>query len=807
MDPKTHHALLVAINRYPGLSDLRGPENDAAALAAWLKGPGGLDAERVKIIKSSDFAAVADPYDANPTDSQIKKQLNAWLKDAQGNWHERVGERLYLFFAGHGFTAGSLTDPALFTAQAQLDDRAHIAAYRYAAKIANAGFFDEIVLLMDCCQDVLKASAVTEPSWSPPDRSASGRVKTMLAFGAPRGHKAFEDPPPPAGAAAAPPVHGYFSSLFLEALDTAPADALGQVSARSVEEHFSGLWKLRYLPKVNYEPPFQAPRDMVLYVRPPAALAPAARSVPPPAAAPLPTAPAAAARGSARSAGPAPREVNIELPDLGAQIHIVDDLRHRIVARSARSMRLKLPPGSYRAQVQMGGVLHEEPFVVEPRAVSRNSLGGGRAPAASTQVELRLPQIEFASPTPAGWSRSHHEYHLGPCGNLLDRAGERARQHPPTPATEATLFVFARDSAHPIGKPWKMAPALRAALRLRRLGAAGAQAPVGVTFEANEREGWCSFTQALPSGTWLLGARRRLREHWIWDELVIEVAPNWRTEVYFDCIDDAQDGRRYDVDNAALRVVPREAGDRLADDAWRRTELLRVALAAARAAAPDDVPMPAVDPDELGPMGTLYAAALETFERRPDIERLRAQLQWLRERWSARAADLALLQRWSDVQAAPRASPAPLVLADDAVPSLERNWALLGDPALAAALAPAMQRRIAPWRTVGGTQVQMQHPEVDQAALPRNVAPLPTAGGAPDLARIAAVLGRPDPFASPLHQSLRSALIDARDEPAPALERAAADVARAAGIGAEALRDVLEDLWECAAPVQAQVSA
>ncbi|MCK7495133.1 MAG: hypothetical protein MZW92_31595 [Comamonadaceae bacterium] len=38
------------------------------------------------------------------------------------------------------------------------DDRTHIAAYRYAAKIANAGFFDEIVLVMDCCQDVLKAA-------------------------------------------------------------------------------------------------------------------------------------------------------------------------------------------------------------------------------------------------------------------------------------------------------------------------------------------------------------------------------------------------------------------------------------------------------------------------------------------------------------------------------------------------------------------------------------------------------------------------------------------------------------------------
>lgn len=780
MDPKSHYALLVAINRYPGLSDLAGPENDAEAFARWLKQTGGLDDDHVKVVKSSDFAPVSDPYDANPTDSHIKKALNGWLKDGQGQWRDRVGERLYLFFAGHGFTAGSLTDPALFTAQAQLDDRTHIAAYRYAAKIANAGFFDEIVLVMDCCQDVLKAAAVTEPSWSPPDRAASGRVKTMVALGAPRGHKAFEDKPaaPPAGAPPAPPVHGYFSQVFLEALKTAPADAQGDVTARAVEDRFDQIWQATYLQKTGYAPPFTAPKGLVLYHK----------------AAAAPSPPDGLLGGTVARVK---REVTIGLPDLGAELRVFD-ARRRLVARSDRGLKLELPVGRYRARVRVGGIIGERDFEVERPQGKLNKLEYAREPEPGAGMKLEMPALDFVSPVPAGWSRSHHEYQMGPCGSLLDRAGADAG----TAAGDATLFVFARDSEHRSG-PWKMALELRRALRLQRLVADGASEEVALQIEADDGAAWCSFTQPLQSGTWLLGARRRLRGRWVWDEIVLHVAAGWRTEVYLDAIDDTEAGRRYDLDDAALFVAPRTAGSLYGSEAVRRTELLRAALVRAAGSGDADDPMPEFDPDTLGPAGVLYAAALETLEAVPGTVQLGRWLRWLHHRWSPHSADVRLLERWLAAQGRRRdeAPPPPLTLAGDAVPMLAGSYALLARPEVAAALAPAVQHRVAMWRTTGGLWVQTQQPEDGAAAAPAAAAALPRrADGTPDLQRIAAALGRPNPALSPLHQMLRGALIDARDEADPAaLAAAAAGVARAAAVGDDTLHEVLADLWRLSA--------
>jgi uncharacterized caspase-like protein len=222
MPKQDHYAILVAINFYPGIGNLKGPENDANDFRNWLLDPDGGDVaeENIKLICSSDFAVVEDPYDASPTETNFKKALDAWLKVNSKTWRERVGERLYLFLAGHGFTSGSISQPALFTAQASASDTAHIAAYHYAAKIQNAGFFDELVFVMDCCQDVLKASAVNEPTWLAPDRER--QTLTMNALGAPRGKKAYEANPH-----APPPIRGFFSSVFLEALRTAPNDEQG----------------------------------------------------------------------------------------------------------------------------------------------------------------------------------------------------------------------------------------------------------------------------------------------------------------------------------------------------------------------------------------------------------------------------------------------------------------------------------------------------------------------------------------------------------------------------------------------------
>jgi len=273
MPLQDHYAVLLAINLYPGLRNLGGPENDIDAFADWLKDPNGGNVEpnNIKIVKSSGFPAAADPSDANPQETEFKKCLDKLMRDPARNWLNRVGTRLYLYMAGHGFTSGSLEDPALFSASAQNGDAAHIAGLRYASKIANAGFFDEVVLVMDCCQDVLKASLVLEPTWSPPDRNKSAQVKLMQAFGAPRGQAAFERELTPGGA-----KRGYFSTVLIEALRSAkPNPATGFVTGTTLKEQFQQLWNDSYKAITNYVPPITPPKglDIDLFPRAPAAAA------------------------------------------------------------------------------------------------------------------------------------------------------------------------------------------------------------------------------------------------------------------------------------------------------------------------------------------------------------------------------------------------------------------------------------------------------------------------------------------------------------------------------------------------------
>jgi hypothetical protein len=265
-----HYAVLLGINLYPGLRNLGGPENDIEAFAEWLRDPNGGNVEpnNIKIVKSSNFQAAADPNIANPQERAFISCLDQLVRDPARNWRNRVGTRLYIYMAGHGFTAGSsVSDPALFSAAAQNGDTAHIAGFRYASKIANAGFFDEIILVMDCCQDVLKASQVVEPTWSPPDRNKTLDVKLLQAYGAPRGQAAFEREETPGG-----PKRGYFSTVFIEALRSAKANpAKGFVTGTTLKDQFQQLWNDQYKAKTGYDPPLIPPSglDIELFARSP----------------------------------------------------------------------------------------------------------------------------------------------------------------------------------------------------------------------------------------------------------------------------------------------------------------------------------------------------------------------------------------------------------------------------------------------------------------------------------------------------------------------------------------------------------
>ena len=165
-------AIVVGVWCYPGLDDLRGPENDAVAFANWLGKPDGGDVPpgpsqrpQIQLILSSDFHPPFGTVNAaQPTREGIERALDLLQEVAEENKQNnkglRVGRRLYLYFAGHGF-GPKLDESALLTANATPSRvRYHIAGRSWADWFHVANYFDEVVLFMDCCRNVFSNAPI-----------------------------------------------------------------------------------------------------------------------------------------------------------------------------------------------------------------------------------------------------------------------------------------------------------------------------------------------------------------------------------------------------------------------------------------------------------------------------------------------------------------------------------------------------------------------------------------------------------------------------------------------------------------------
>jgi hypothetical protein len=147
-------AIVVGINRYPGLTPLEGPENDAKEFASWLT-EGEESTGRTcdaQIIVSSQFELTNDPASAKPMVSEVDQAFNRIFQRGK-KLDERLGRRLTIFLAGHGFTS-ERSGIALLTAEATADTLGfHIPGRRYADSFLSSGMFEEVVLFMDSCRD------------------------------------------------------------------------------------------------------------------------------------------------------------------------------------------------------------------------------------------------------------------------------------------------------------------------------------------------------------------------------------------------------------------------------------------------------------------------------------------------------------------------------------------------------------------------------------------------------------------------------------------------------------------------------
>jgi hypothetical protein len=271
-------AVMAAVSRYPGWPnrDLQGPVNDLADFALWLleKNGGGIPqgnaSELVAWLKApnqpapSTFSVQSQVlFFVSPGGSQaqtmtienavpVTERVEAALlglhrrgvKARSGVGNPRIGRRLYIFLAGHGFqpSAFGKYETALLMADATADEPGlHVLGRAYADHFVDSNIFDEVVLIMDCCREPNEIVPVRNtPFRRFTGPSAPRPNKAFCAFATGGGQESREITCDVNGKSV---VRGVFTKALLEGLRGAQGS--GPVTAPSLER-----WVLERVPKL-----------------------------------------------------------------------------------------------------------------------------------------------------------------------------------------------------------------------------------------------------------------------------------------------------------------------------------------------------------------------------------------------------------------------------------------------------------------------------------------------------------------------------------------------------------------------------
>jgi len=285
--------------------------------------------------------------------------------------------------------------------------------------------------------------------------------------------------------------------------------------------------------------------------------------------------------------------------------------------------------------------------------------------------------------------------------------------------------------------------------------------------------------------------------------MVLTLASSWwRTEVYLDSVEDEYSGRRFDIESASVLIEPGKGSGSLYGSEARFTEVARLALLEGRIGVDDHLLHWLSDMGMPSPMLTLYTAYALAISMKPDIGRIRALCEHMRERWTARSADVKLLEAWCSASEGKGEPWWSLDLAPDEIPMIAYGWDLsarLANRVGRPMLSLAAQYHIGMWRTSSALWTQTQvalDAEVEGIlgrsmvdSLPRRI------DGGIDYEAVAGAVSPLSRAHSPLQQALRRALIDARDmgelaSVEPTLQR----IGAASGVDANVVRLALEGL-------------
>ena len=234
-------AIIVGVKDYldPSLNTLEGPVSDAQSFYNWLIRPEGgdipdpnqpnaQDPTRIKFAKSS--GRPTSPSRAKPTAEDIYsagEDIVDWLET-----HGETGRRLYIYMSGHGCTpisAEQAESVALLMANAKTTGTMlNFPATACARYMRRRGFFEEVVLLMDCCRS-RASNALPFPYYSIMGDTTKGGA-LVEAYGTSWDSQAHEFAYPPNR-----DKHGAFTRALVACLDS------GRLTAHQLKESVNFL--------------------------------------------------------------------------------------------------------------------------------------------------------------------------------------------------------------------------------------------------------------------------------------------------------------------------------------------------------------------------------------------------------------------------------------------------------------------------------------------------------------------------------------------------------------------------------------
>ena len=211
------HAVVIGISRYadvgadpPWITNLNGPDNDALAVATWLKKDdgGGLPDGNVRMVRSADFP---DPTNVGPQQKAVNDEFTELQNLPTTTYnHQFTGRRLYVYVSGHGL-ASTLHEAAVITAEAKRADPLHVLVTSWFDWFWYAARFTEYVLWVDTCASRVPAGLLKPAPGPWRFGQDAGQAPRVVAFAAEFGKKAVENP-------IDGEWHGVFTYVLLQAL-------------------------------------------------------------------------------------------------------------------------------------------------------------------------------------------------------------------------------------------------------------------------------------------------------------------------------------------------------------------------------------------------------------------------------------------------------------------------------------------------------------------------------------------------------------------------------------------------------------